>query len=281
MDLTNLKGKLSVITGGSSGIGYSIAQRIAEKGGDLLLVARNGNKLSDAAAKLSKISSSEVQVVSADVTNADDINRLRETVSSLAPCADIVVNSAGATSGGLVDEIPISEWNRLYNLNVIGLVRVIQALVPPMRNKSRQDGQERHIVNISSASGVVGVPATPAYGATKAAVNSLSESLRIQLQPYKIGVTAVCPSYVKTPLSETVQLFGSMDNPKIHMMIQERVAIGGLTPEEVADSTIEAISKNKWMIMVGRDILRAYLIKRIAPALLFRIMSKRIKAYIE
>lgn len=78
MDLTNLKGKLSVITGGSSGIGYSIAQRIAEKGGDLLLVARNGNKLSDAAAKLSKISSSEVQVVSADVTNVDDINRLKK-----------------------------------------------------------------------------------------------------------------------------------------------------------------------------------------------------------
>ena len=281
MDLTNIKGKLSVITGGSSGIGYSIAQRIAEKGGDLLLVARNENKLSDAAAKLSKISSSEVQVVSADVTNADDINRLKETVSSLAPCADIVVNSAGTTSGGFVDEIPISEWNRLYNLNVIGLVQVIQALVPPMRNQSRQDGQERHIVNISSASGVVGVPGTPAYGATKAAVNSLSESLRIQLQPYKIGVTAVCPSFVNTPLSKTLQLFGSMDDPKIHKMIQERVTTGGLTPEEVANSTIEAISKNKGMIMVGRDIRRAYLIKRIAPALLSRIMSKRIKAYIE
>ena len=77
MDLTDIKGKLSVITGGSSGIGYSIAQRIAEKGGDLLLVARNEDKLSDAAATLSKISSSEVQVVSADVTNADDINRLK------------------------------------------------------------------------------------------------------------------------------------------------------------------------------------------------------------
>lgn len=273
MDLNSLDGKLIVITGGSSGIGYAIGERLARRGARLLLVARNEEKLREAAAKMDAVSKYDVQILSADITLAGDVRHLKATVQSLAPCVDIIINSAGIVSAGLLDEVPLGEWHRLHNVNVNGLIQVLQALVPAMRKQCKQDSQERHIVNVSSAAGHIPFPGMSAYSATKAAIIALSESLRGELAAYGIGVSAVCPGFVQTPIVETVQLFGSMDNPETQKIVRRMFSTGNLTPETVAEKTLAAISKNRGMIVIGGLARFGYTLKRISPALLARMVK--------
>jgi len=278
MILSQLDGKLAVVTGGSSGIGYSIAKGLACRGANILLVARNQDKLDDAAEKLRGVSSSNIEVLSADITQAEDVERLKKAVHSIAKAADIVVNSAGIVSAGLLDETPISEWHRLHDINVFGLVQMLQSLIPAMREQSKLDGQERHIVNMASAAGLMGMQGMSAYGATKAAVIALSASLRVELAPLKIGVTVVCPDFVQTPIAEAVQLFGRMKNPQTKKGIQKRFKAAGLTPEIVAAKTLVAMEKNQSMVVVGKEAIWGYRLKRLSPKLVERMLSKMMRS---
>lgn len=274
MDIKNMKGKLVVVTGGSSGIGYSIAERMAGLGARLLLVARDENKLETAATKLRKQGAEEVETISVDVSKAEDLGKLQTQLKTMAAAADVIVNSAGIVSAGLLHEMPISEWDRLHGVNVRGLVLVLQALTPAMIVASANDGHARHIVNIASAAGYSGVPGMSAYGATKAAVVALSESLRAELSVHNIGVSAVCPGFVKTPIAETVQLFGRMNTPKTKKNIEKMFAYGNLKPETVAEQTLKAIAKNKGFVTVGRDAVGGHLLKRFAPGLFSAVVAK-------
>lgn len=274
MDLKNIKGRLVVVTGGSSGIGYSIAERMAGLGARLLLVARNEEKLKAAATLLTKQGAAEVQTLSVDVSNADDLGKLRDKVSQMGSAADVIINSAGIVSAGLLHEMPIGEWDRLHSVNVRGLVLVLQTLMPAMIVESANDKQARHIVNIASAAGYSGVPGMSAYGATKAAVIALSESLRGELSAHQIGVTAVCPGFVNTPIAETVQLFGRMNTPKTKKNIEKMFAYGNLKPEAVAEQTLKAIAKNKGFVTIGRDAVGGHFLKRFAPTLFSKVVAK-------
>lgn len=268
-----LNGKLAVITGGSSGIGYAIAQELVLRGARALLVARDVNKLEQACLRLNQIRPGSTSFVQADVNLSEDIARIAEQVRTLSGAADLLINSAGIVSAGLLFETPIAEWDRLHNLNVRGLVQVLQALVPDMIAQAKTDKQARHIINIASAAGYSGSPGMSAYGATKAAVIALSESLRAELAADKIGVTAICPGFVITPIAETVQLFGSMDNPKTRRTIEKMFAAGNLYPEQVARVAVQAIQDNKFLVSVGREAVGAHWLKRLSPRLLARVVA--------
>lgn len=268
-----LNGKLAVITGGSSGIGYAIAQELVLRGARALLVARDVNKLEQACLRLNQIRPGSTSFVQADVSLSEDIARIAEQARALSGAADLLINSAGIVSAGLLFETPIAEWDRLHNLNVRGLVQVLQALVPDMIAQAKTDKQARHIINIASAAGYSGSPGMSAYGATKAAVIALSESLRAELAADKIGVTAICPGFVITPIAETVQLFGSMDNPKTRRTIEKMFAAGNLYPEQVARVAVQAIQDNKFLVSVGREAVGAHWLKRLSPRLLARVVA--------
>lgn len=279
MNMQNLSGKLAVITGGSSGIGFSVAQLLAKRGARILIVARNQTKLNEAQQQLSVHSQYPVVTVSADISKLEDIKKLAEQVHQLAPCADIVINSAGIVSAGLLGDTPLDEWERLYSLNVRGLVGVLQALTPAMETQGKKDNKARHIANVASVAGIVGFPGMSAYSATKGAVILLTESLRAELSVYNIGVTAICPAYVKTPISETVQAFGKMDHPKTYRGIAKTFASADLTPDDVAVATIKAMSKNKGLLVLGRVGKIAHFIKRISPKMMNNIVSKQARVY--
>jgi len=279
MDMHDLSGKLAVITGGSSGIGFSTALLLAKRGARILIVARNEIKLAEAQQQLSVHSQYPVVTVSADISQAEDIKKLAEEVHQLAPCADIIINSAGIVSAGLLGDTPLDEWERLYSLNVRGLVGVLQALTPAMEVQAKKDKKARHIVNIASVAGIVGFPGMSAYSATKGAVILLTESLRAELSVYNIGVSAICPAYVKTPISETVQAFGRMDNPKTYRGVAKTFAQADLTPQDVASATIKAMAKNKGLVVLGRIGKIAHLIKRFSPKIMNKIVNKQARVY--
>ncbi len=279
MKLKDIDGKFVVITGGSSGIGFSIAQRLAEQGARILLVARNEKKLRDAAAKLNNIAEHNVKIISVDVSQPTDVERLKYTVQKEAGCADIIINSAGIVSAGLLDEVPMAEWDRLHNINVRGLVQVLQALIPDMKKAHQNDQKDRHIINIASAAGIISFPGMSAYSATKAAVIALTDCLRIELAPLKIGVTSVCPGFVQTPISDTIQLFGKMEHPKTRKRVEAMFHSGGLTPEMVANKTLEALVKNKGNIVVGREVRIASVLKRISAPFVTKIIARSLPSY--
>ena len=274
MNIQHLSGKLAVITGGSSGIGLSIAQALALKGARILIIARNPQKLAEAAAYLAAFSQTPIATLSADISNLEDIKAIGIKVAELAPCADIVVNSAGIVSAGFLADTPLTEWERLYHLNVRGLVGLLQQLSPLMRAQGLKDHKARHIVNIASAAGLFAFPGMAAYSATKAAVISLSDCLRLELASANIGVSVICPTYVKTPIAQSVQIFGRMNSPKGHKLVRDGFNKTTLTSEQVAKKTLIAINNNKGLLIIGRDGKMMDIIQRLSRRLYVKVLIK-------
>ena len=270
----SFKNKLCVITGGSSGIGLAIAGQLAAEGARLLLVARDPATLEGAAAHLRTLGAAEVATLSADVAKDEDIARLPAAVAALGPAADLVVNSAGIVSAGLLHEVPMEEWRRLHEVNVLGVVRVLDAVLPAMLSRAARGEGGGQIVNIASAAGLVGFRGLGAYAATKSAVVGFSESLRNELAGAGIGVTTVCPGFVKTPIAGKLKLFGRMDNARTQQFVQNWFVKNNLDAATVARKTLRGARHNRKLVVVGRDALSGYWTKRIMPSVLDRMMAR-------
>ena len=272
--IKNFAGKLCVVTGGSSGIGLAIAEKLAAQKARLLLVARDEAALQQAAAHLRQLGAAEVATVSIDVASDEQMQRLAPAIAAMAPAADLVINSAGIVSAGMVHEVPLEEWRRLHEVNVLGVVRVLGAVLPAMLARSARGEGGGQIVNIASAAGLVGFAGLGAYAGTKAAVVGFSESLRSELSGAGIGVTTVCPGFVKTPIASKLKLFGRMNTPRTERFMQEWFVRNNLEAETVARKTIDAIRRNRALVVIGRDATSGYWTKRIAPRVLDKMMAR-------
>jgi len=276
MRVHKVKGKLAVITGGSSGLGYAIAEALAKQGFHLLLVARNITKLQASATQIREQFKVNVTVISVDVTQTEDIKRLNIEVKKLGPCADLIVNSAGIVSAGFLDDTPLQEWERLYHVNILGLVSVLQGLLPDMKLQSKLDGEERHIVNISSAAAYTGLPGMSGYAASKAALIALSEVLAHEVFADNIGVSVICPEFVNTPIGQSLQLFGRLNNTKSKQVIKKMFERSTLNQRQLALATLQAIEKKKGLIPVGKQATLSYHFKRLMPNIFFKYLEYKL-----
>lgn len=259
----DFKHKLCVISGGSSGIGLSLAQGLAAQQARLILLARNERALAQAAATLRELGAADVTCLAADVANADTLSRLPEVISAYGEAADLVINCAGIVSAGRLDEVPALEWQRLLNTNVLGTANVLRVTLPAMRARRRG-----HVVNMASAAGLSAFPGMAAYCASKAAVVAMSDALRAELAASQIAVTTVCPGFVQTPIAHKIEIFGSMNNPRTQQRIQRWFEGNKLAPETVARATLKAVAKQQALVLVGRDAQLGYWTGRLAPAVL-------------
>lgn len=273
MKSDSIKGKLVVVTGGSSGIGLAVAESFQSLGADVLIVARNSAKLDSALKHLRQTGHGRTEALSVDVSNEHEVKQLQSYVRSEWGCADIVVNSAGIVSLGKLHETPIAEWDRLHSINVRGLVLVLQALIPDMVAANEVDGLERHIVNVASMAAYAGLPGMSAYGATKAAVVAISDSLNTELAENNIAVTSLAPATVKTPIAETLQLFGSLKNPEMEAKIERMFQKGDLKAETVAKKAVQAVTGKRSLIPVGREAVVTYFLRRLSPKLLQKAVT--------
>jgi len=188
-----LEGKKVLITGASSGIGKAIAILFAKEGADLCLVARRAEELSKVAEQCRAVGV-KVLDLNVDITKKTEVEKMALESLSVFDQIDILINNAGYGRYGPFTTIPIEEWDKMWMINVRGLVLVIQAIIPHMI--ARQMG---HIVNISSIHGIHTSANASAYCATKFAVTGLSEALSKELWKDGIKVSAVCPGGVLTP----------------------------------------------------------------------------------
>lgn len=229
LDAFSLAGKVSVVTGAKQGIGRALAVALAEAGSDVAVLVRDAAAVPDLIAELEALGV-RATAVSADVTDADQVERAAgEVVDRLGP-VDVLVNNAGTCIHRPALEVSAEEWESVLNTNVTGVWNCARAFGRRMIEAERGGS----IVNIGSISAqIVNRPQwQPGYNASKAAVHQLTKSLAVEWAPYDIRVNALAPGYIKTEMAPA-------DDPKfkpywIGGTPQQRAA----QPEELGPSVV-------------------------------------------
>ena len=189
--------RAALVTGGSSGIGLAIARALRDEGYGLTLVSRRPEKVNAAAEELG------AAAIAADVGDADACARLVAEHRDRFGRLDVLVNSAGIGIGGRVEDLPAKHFDLQVGVNLRGLFLVTQAAIPLLRES------KGWIVNLASIAGTLPTPGLATYGATKAAVISLTRSLNEELDGDGVRAVAICPGFVDTPMAEWSGLAGA------------------------------------------------------------------------
>lgn len=244
-----LHGKHVLVTGGSSGIGLSVAREVASLGAKVTLVARNMDRLQKAkeevesiCAKLDGDGSGKVQLFSVDLAGRREniATAIKEAEASMGPVY-MLVNCAGFARAQVFEDIPQSLVKELIDVNLVGSFTVTQEVVRSMKEK----GEGGAVVFTSSQGGLVGLYGFTAYSAAKAAVVKLAEALHMELKPHGITVTVCYPPDTQTPGFEEE----NKTKPVETRLISE--AAGLFTPEQVAKKLVDDALQGNFTSTVG------------------------------
>jgi short-subunit dehydrogenase len=195
-----------LVTGASRGIGRAIAVRLARSGYGLTLSGRDLAALESVAAELGLPAGQKASVCAADMAAPDDIDRLARFQAELDDALDVLVLCAGVGSAGTLAGYPASRAQRQVAVNFLGPLRLVQALLPALRRAAeRSPRRTAKIIAIASITGVASEAGLAAYGASKAALISLCESITVEEAGTGVTASAISPGYVKTDMSAWVQ----------------------------------------------------------------------------
>jgi NAD(P)-dependent dehydrogenase (short-subunit alcohol dehydrogenase family) len=253
-------GKRCLITGAASGIGRATALRLAAQGAELFLTDRNADGLQLTVADARALGAQVPEHRVLDIADYDQVAAFAADIHAAHPSMDVVMNIAGVSAWGTVDRLAHEQWNKMIAINLMGPIHVIETFVPPMV-AARHGG---HLVNVSSAAGLVALPWHAAYSASKFGLRGLSEVLRFDLARHRIGVSVVVPGAVKTPLVDTVEIAGvDREDPKVSRWV-DRFSGHAVSPEKAADKILAGVQKNRYLIYTSPDIRALYAFKRLA-----------------
>ncbi|KAF9433905.1 Retinol dehydrogenase 5 [Entomortierella beljakovae] len=210
MTLTNPSNLVVVITGCDTGFGAEITQDLYDRGGFTIYATCLTEK---AIEKYNSYQSSRIRAIQLDVTNQDDINRLRAQVEAECPQGVYCVfNNAGIYAGGFFDFADENSFQKIMDVNYMGIIRISKAMLPSLRAyaKSRHTPQGKHLpkarlLTITSIAGRSNPPGHGGYNASKHAAESIMDTLRVELSPWEIDVSMIEPFYAKTPIVSGAQ----------------------------------------------------------------------------
>lgn len=236
--MDSLHDKVAVITGAASGIGRAIAQTLAGRGTHIFAVDINNAGIAPLIADLSARGASGFGYV-ADVSDPDAFEKIRDAALERFGRTDIVVNNVGVLTNGLPQNIPVSEWQRIVEINLMSVVRSNAVFLPLLLDQG-----SGHLVNTASFAGLFtySYDRLP-YAATKAAIVQISEGLALYLRPRNIGVTLLCPGPVLTNIAASVPTFG----PGAPLRVPgDQFEL--LDPAPVGELVAEAILHNRFFV---------------------------------
>ena len=186
------------MTGGAAGIGLALGRAFARSGMKVMLADIETDALQTAVESLQEISP-DISGIVCDVADAESVERAAQAAFDAFGRVHVVCNNAGVAAGGGIDHISLDNWRWVIDVNLMGVLHGIKSFLPHIR----AHGEGGHIVNTASMAGMqTGLGFSP-YGASKFAVVSMSEGLRHQLKPLGIGVSVLCPSFVRTRIGES------------------------------------------------------------------------------
>jgi NAD(P)-dependent dehydrogenase (short-subunit alcohol dehydrogenase family) len=219
------KGQTAFITGGATGIGLSIAKALAARGVNIMLADLDAARLHDAEAIIRALGA-EVGVVLCDVADEAMMRAAADATIARFGKVHIVVNNAGVAAGGMAGNIAIKDWRWVVDINLMGVVHGTEIFLPLIKSH----GEGGHIVNTASMAGHVASAGMSPYHATKFAVVGYSEAVRAELAGQNIGVSVLCPAWVKTEIQ------------------MEAVINSGLDPDVVGEWTAQCMADGRFYI---------------------------------
>lgn len=196
--MRDLAGKTAFVTGGASGIGLALGRAFAEAGMKVMLADIETEPL-DAAVKSLHNVGPDVRGIECDVTDAASVQRAANATFDAFGNVHVVCNNAGVAAAGGIDNIALDSWRWVLDVNLMGVVHGVRSFLPHMR----AHGEGGHIVNTASMAGIQGGLGFSPYTASKFAVVGMSEGLAPQLRPFGIGVSVLCPGFVRTRIGES------------------------------------------------------------------------------
>jgi NAD(P)-dependent dehydrogenase (short-subunit alcohol dehydrogenase family) len=254
----DFSGKRCLLTGAASGIGRATALKLAAEGAELFLTDRDADGLETTVADVRALGARVPVHRALDISDYDAVTQFGADIHAEHPAMDVVMNIAGISAWGTVDRLTHQHWKSMVDVNLMGPIHVIETFVPPMV-EARRGG---HLVNVSSAAGLVALPWHAAYSASKYGLRGLSEVLRFDLARHRIGVSVVVPGAVQTPLVQTVQIAGvDREDPNVQKWTN-RFTGHAVSPEHVADRILTGVRRNRYLIYTSPDIRALYMFKR-------------------
>lgn len=246
-----IEGATAVLTGAGSGIGRATAMALAARGARVVVSDIDADRAAETAEKVAA-NGGQAIALRVDVAQQADLEALRDGCIDRFGRVDIVVNNVGVLAMGPPETMPLDAWQRVLDLNVLGIARSNLVFLPQLIEQGRG-----HVVNTASASGLLayGFDRLP-YVASKHAVVGISEALAIYLGPKGIGVTCVCPSGVATNIVEQISVYGpASSTPRAP---QHPIVDADVVGERVAD----AVANGTFLVVTAPDEIHAELLDR-------------------
>ncbi len=253
----DVEGKRVLVTGGARGMGRLWVEHFLDDGAKVAIWDRSAEMLTELKAELAA-KGQKVFIQPVDVTDEKGVGRAVDELARKWGDVDILVNNAGIVIGGKFEDVPYSDMAKTVAVNLNGVMLATKMFLPQMMKRGTG-----HLINVSSASGFLGVPYMPAYSASKWAVIGFTESIRLELKMggyHDIGISLFCPSYVATGMFEGVK-------PPMLTPI--------LTPEQAVERAYKAFRAGHYLIKEPLMVKMTPLLRAVMPMSLFDAIADR------
>jgi NAD(P)-dependent dehydrogenase (short-subunit alcohol dehydrogenase family) len=255
--MKDFQGRTAVVTGGGSGIGRSLAHAFARRGARIVLADVEKPALGAVAAELES-AGSEVLASQTDVRDPRQVAQLADAAYERFGAVHVLCNNAGVGAGGRIRDLSLEEWDWVLRVNLYGVIHGLHAFLPRML----AGGEPGYIVNTASLAGLISMPGLAPYSASKYAVIAISEALAMECTGTNVGVSVLCPGWVKTRIFESERHAGREipvrpPTDEIAQMkgVVRALIAGGADPDLVAQRVLEGMEQRKLYILSNPDEL--------------------------
>jgi NADP-dependent 3-hydroxy acid dehydrogenase YdfG len=247
--MTRLDGSAALVTGASSGIGAAASRRLAAEGATVAAVARRGDRLRELVASI-EAEGGRALAIEADVSDQSQAGGAVASAVEALGSLDVVVNNAGVMLLGPVIDSPVEEWERMVEVNLLGLLYVARAALPHLLEAASKGPRDvADLVNVSSVAGRVARPNSAVYNATKHGVGGFSESLRQELVGSDVRVSLIEPGAVST------EIFGHSRREAFEQIESRFEGVELLEADDVADAIAYVVTRPR-RVVISEFMLR-------------------------
>jgi NAD(P)-dependent dehydrogenase (short-subunit alcohol dehydrogenase family) len=246
--MDDFSGKVAFVTGGASGIGYALAQSFAAEGAKVVLADIEAGALEKAEAEL-RDGGAEVVGAHCDVSDPASVEAAAAKAIDAFGKIHVLCNNAGVAPAGEMDQTTPDDWKWCLGVNLMGVVHGCQSIVP----RIKAHGEGGHVVNTASIAGLMALPTLGIYTATKYAVVGISETLRGELAPFDIGVSVLCPSFVKTQLHTSARNRPAELGAGEPDAFMTQMLANATEPREISDRVVRSIKRGDLYIFPHPD----------------------------
>lgn len=264
----------AVVTGAAGGMGEHVAKLLGERGSDLVLVDRDGDRLDTVAAAIrAKHPGLSVTTETVDLADREAVDALAARILAGHPEIRLLVNNAGVALGGDFARLTLDEFDWVMDVNFRAPVRLTHALLPALTARPGA-----HVVNVSSLFGLIAPPGQSAYSSSKFAIRGFSEALRAELAQVGASVTTVHPGGIRTGIAASARVGVNIPAEEAERGKKDFEKLLTFPAEKAAELIVDAIEKRRPRLLIGISAKVPDLLARLAPANSIRIFAKIVGA---